>query len=453
VFLERLPPRSLLSRTVLLIAALLLASQAAWFAIYRAAEREPRALQVAHRASSVVQLTRAALLAAQPERRVALLRELSSSESLRVYPLELDEVVPPLPDDPLLRRIAGELRTRLGADTQVMFASDDEENLWVSFHLGPDEFWLAMAGARVSPPFPWQWLGWGALVLLLSVAGGAWLAARINRPLKAMSLAAQTLGRGQTPQPLDERGALELVALSHAFNRMSADLARLDSDRALLLAGVSHDLRTPLTRLRLGVEMTCHDERERMAMAQDIDDMDHIIDQFIDFARPDAGAKPAGWVDLGALAHEVAESCRRVGIDARVSGASSVSANGHASVLMRALRNLVENAHAYAGGAIELHVFEDGAMCGFEVLDRGPGIPEAAMEAVKRPFARLDSARGGARGAGLGFAIVERIARMHHGRLALANRSDGGLRARLELPCVPDPSAHGTGSTPPALPG
>lgn len=426
-------PRSLLSRMVLLITLLLLISQAAWFAIYRIYEREPRARQIAQRGASVVLLTRAALIAARPDKRVALLRELSQSEGLRIHPLELDEIVPPVPDDPLLRGIASELRARLGQDTQVMFQEGSGENLWISFHLGPDEYWLAITGAPVYHPVPWQWLGWGALVLLLSVAGGAWLTARINRPLRAMAGAAETLGSGRTPRPLEEQGPAELVALSRSFNRMSADLARLDADRALLLAGVSHDLRTPLSRLRLGVEMTCGDERERQAMARDIEDMDHIIGQFMDFARADVGAAPDVDADLATLAREVVASCGRAGMDVRleVSGATPVVAR--AELVRGALRNLIGNAHAYAGGRIEVRVFDEGGMCGFEVLDQGRGIPEDRLESIKAPFVRLDAARGGPRGTGLGLAIVERVARMHGGALRLSNRPEGGLCARLEI--------------------
>lgn len=425
-------PRSLLARTVLTIAVLLLASQAAWFELWRAYEREPRARQIAQRAASVVTLTRAALLAAHPDRRRGLLEELSRTQGIRVYPIEPDELIPPIPDDPLFRRVADEIRAALGDSTEVAFDQDDVEALWVSFDVGEDDYWVVMPRVKADDALPWQWLGWGGVVALLSLLGAWALVARINRPLTEVARAATVIGRGGTAPFVAERGPSETRALARAVNQMAQDLTAQERDRSLLLAGVSHDLRTPLARLRLGIELNCRDDAEREAMAADLESMDRTIGQFLDFARPEkTDVAPA---DVNAIATELVQqfAARGVAVTAELAPLPPVAVWPDA--LRRAVLNLLENAAAYGGGDVTLRTARVADDLVISVLDRGPGIPEAALEAVKRPFHRLDAARGNAGGSGLGLAIVERIARLHGGSLSLANRQGGGLEARLTIP-------------------
>jgi two-component system osmolarity sensor histidine kinase EnvZ len=425
-------PRSLLARTVLTIAVLLLASQAAWFELWRVYEREPRARQVAQRAVAVVALTRSALLAAHPDRRRELLEELSRTQGIRVYPIEPDELIPPVPDDPLFRRVADEIRGVLGERTEVAFDQDDVEALWVSFDVGEDDYWVVMPRRKADDALPWQWLGWGGVVALLSLVGAWALVARINRPLTEVARAATVIGRGGTAPPVAERGPSETRALARAVNQMARDLAEQERDRALLLAGVSHDLRTPLARLRLGIELCCRDDVEREAMAADLDSMDRTIGQFLDFARPErAEAAPA---DVNAVATQLARQLAARGVAVIPELEPLPPARFWADALRRAVLNLLENAAAYGGGEIVLRTSRIGDSVAISVLDRGPGIPEAELEAVRRPFHRLDVARANAGGSGLGLAIVERIARLHGGGLSLANRLGGGLEARLTIP-------------------
>jgi two-component system osmolarity sensor histidine kinase EnvZ len=256
--------------------------------------------------------------------------------------------------------------------------------------------------------------------------------ARINRPLTEVARAATLIGRGGTAPPVAERGPAETRAVARAVNQMARDLAEQERDRALLLAGVSHDLRTPLARLRLGIELSCREEAEREAMAADLDSMDRTIGQFLDFARPDrSDAVPA---DINALATQLVQqfAARRVMIESALEPLPPVRIR--ADALRRAVLNLLENAVAYGGGEIALRIARVGDAVEIAVLDRGPGIPDAELGAVTRPFHRLDAARANAGGSGLGLAIVERIARLHGGSLVLANRPGGGLEARLTIP-------------------
>jgi two-component system osmolarity sensor histidine kinase EnvZ len=216
---------------------------------------------------------------------------------------------------------------------------------------------------------------------------------------------------------------------------MSADLKRLDDERALLLAGVSHDLRTPLSRIRLGLEMM--DEKGaglKAGMVQDVEDIDAAINQFLDFARITEGEAVVPEGDLNALAREVCDRYSRSGkpLTARFAPRLPPIALRPLAI-QRLVANLVDNALRHGGGTVELETGIDSSRATIEVLDRGPGIPPEEAERMLRPFTRLDTARSSA-GSGLGLAIVDRIARLHGGSVQLLPRPGGGLRARVELP-------------------
>jgi len=440
-------PRSLLWRAFLLIATLILLAVAAWLALVREAEIEPRARALAQMIASVTNLTRTALLAARPEHRLDLLAELSDTEGVHVYPIDADDRIKPPPPHAMTRHLEQELHARLGADTRLAFEVNGEPGLFVSFRLFPGSegdggsYWLALPRERLERHLPLQWLGWGAGVLLLALAGAWLIVFRITRPLKALERAAQKLGAGESPPPLPLRGPEEIVTVTHAFNQMSANLKQLEEDRALLLAGISHDLRTPLTRLRMETEMSVADAAARAGMESDIAEMDRTIGQFLDFARPaDAGrGAPA---DLAALLDEIA--ARYGGRVRRLAGAefARIVAPVRIESLRRAVINLIENALRHGGqgedaAPVELNLTREREAIVIAVLDRGPGIAPAEAERLRQPFTRGEAARTGAAGAGLGLAIVERIARAHGGRLELAPRDGGGLIARIVLPEIP----------------
>lgn len=428
-------PNSLLARTVVLIGTLLVVSLVAWLTLFTLAEQEPRARQIATRAAAVVNLTRAALLAAQPERRLALLQELSQHEGIRVVPMEPEEATLPPPEHGMQWRIWKELQAQLGEDTLLIADPGDDEALWISFPLGPDDYWLVLPRVSHRAGLPWQWIGWGALTLLLAFAGGWAVVKRINRPLREAAAVADRIGRGDFSARLDAQGPDELAALAHAFNRMSTDLGVQEADRALLLAGLSHDLRTPLARLRLAVEMQVGDAHEREAMIRDMEDMESLTRQFAEFARSDTEAASA--VDLDALCGELAAGFAARGLPVTVHGKGG-TANVPARSLRRSLGNLLENAHRYGQRPVTLELERTADTLRFCVADQGAGLPETELETAKRPFWRGNAARTGAQGTGLGLAIVERFARHAGGSLALSNRNPG-LAACLRLPLA-DPA-------------
>ncbi len=436
----KLLPRSLLWRTFVFVSLLMLLSVAAWFAIFRSYEREPRARQLAQAVVSIANLTRAALISARPEARRDFLRDLSDREGIRIYPADVADRVAPLPDRALLHRVEELVKDQLGPATRLSMEREGERALFVSFRIDDSEegiYWLALPPERIERVFPLGWLGWGVAALLLSLLGAWLIVFRITRPLKALQQAARKVGAGETAPRLDESGPTELATVAHAFNQMSADLELIDQDRALILAGISHDLRTPLTRLRMGIEMAA-DEELREGMSADVEEMDKTIGQFLDFARSEGGEAPQD-VDIAALLAEIATQYRRRGFNVTVTLPPAPGVTGAQTVrpqaLRRAINNLIDNALRYAGSEspVELMLGVVSGELSIEVHDAGPGIPDEEVEHMKRPFTRLEVARSNVTGAGLGLAIVDRIVRSHNGRLELLPRLSGGLIARLVL--------------------
>lgn len=433
----RLLPHSLLWRAFLLIATLMLLAVAAWLAIFQEAELDRRSRQLSQMVASVTNLTRAALLAAHPEHRHELLAELSDREGVRVYPADPDDLIVPPPERELTRRIEARLNEQLGPETRLAFRLNGESGLFVRFRIfegNEGDFWLALPRERLERHFPWQWLGWGAAVLLLSLVG-AWLTVfRITHPLKALEIAARKVGAGGTAPPLAEQGPQEIVAVTHAFNQMSAGLRHLEEDRALLLAGISHDLRTPLARLRMETELSVADAEARAGMESDIAEMDYTIGQFLDFARPPASENTLQEAaDIVPLLNDIAARYGQRIIASVAPEACRVQAAPAA--LRRAVTNLIENALRHGGTRhpVELALTATGTEAVVAILDRGPGIAPEAVERLKQPFTRGESARTGAGGAGLGLAIVERIVRAQGGQLDLLPREGGGLAAQIRL--------------------
>jgi len=421
---------SLFARSFLLIAGLIVTAVLASFQIYRVYEREPRSRELAQQTVSTVNLTRAALVSADPFLRRELLIELNETEGLRVFPATASEKLEPLPHDPLLNLVSARVQQALGAETRFAYARDEEEGFLVSFFIDEDEFWIMLPRERFELEFGLEWLGWGAALLALALAGGWLIASSIARPLAALTRAAARIGRGEAHQPLAEEGARELRSLGAAFNRMARDLESMERERAMVLAGISHDLRTPLSRMRLALEMSGAESAAADAMISDIDEIDAIIGQFLDFARGVNEQKSRQ--DLGGLLEEVAEHYARLGKQVAMTGQAAPFVFARMAV-RRAVSNLVDNALRYGKEPIEIRLASNAGAALVEVSDRGPGIPAGEVERLKRPFTRLETARSGPAGSGLGLAIVERVARAHGGALELGPREGGGLVARLTL--------------------
>jgi two-component system, OmpR family, osmolarity sensor histidine kinase EnvZ len=424
---------SLFSRTFFLLAVLLLGGIFAWVQTFRALEFEPRAVQAAQQIASLVNLSRAALRYSDAINRVTLVKTMTDQEAVRVLPREPGDRWEPFESDRFSRAIADALRSRLGPGTLVARAVNGTEGLWVGFSIEKDAYWLQADPTRVQPLAPGTWMLWVGMALLATLVGSAAVARLINKPLRDLSFAASRIGDGEYESHLDENMLTsEIRQVNMGFNRMARELAKVEEDRAVMLAGISHDLRTPLARLRLEAEMSVDDEEAKRNMALDIDQLDAIIDKFMDYARP--GEVQLRAVHLSSVVDREMAAFR-VAIDARVLADDTE--------LGRVLANLFENARRYgrsenSGVAqVEVSYARNGPWVILSVRDHGPGVPPEKLGQLTTPFFRGDAARTAATGAGLGLAIVDKALHRMGGKLELANASDGGLVANLRLKKAP----------------
>src|SRR6185312_7796487 len=278
---------SLFWRTFFLLALLLIGSTVAWFQTFRALEYEPRAIQTAQQIASLVNLSRAALVYSDAITRVALIKTMAQQEGVRIVPREPKDQFQLFAANALDERITEELAKRLGHTTMVASSVNGKKGLWVGFSIDGDPYWLLMDPSRVTPVNSKTWLIWLFTAGVLSLAGAAVIARLINHPLKQLSFAAGRVRDGDfDASRLDEEVATsEIREVNIGFNRMADQLAKIEQDRAVMLAGISHDLRTPLARLRLETELSVADADAREHMAADISQLDAIIDKFLDYAR------------------------------------------------------------------------------------------------------------------------------------------------------------------------
>ncbi|MEX3547977.1 MAG: ATP-binding protein [Burkholderia sp.] len=428
-------------RTFLLIALLIAVSLAAWFQSFRVIEREPRAQRVALQLVSVVKLTRTALLYSDPDLRRALLQDLESNEGVRVYPRETTDKFKLQPDESLNRLIEHDIRSRLGDDTVIAQSVNNISGVWISFKIDDDDYWVALDRDQLDTVTGLQWAGWGLFALALSLLGSAFITSLVNQPFSRLALAARKVGAGQMPEPLPERGIGVAAETNRSFNQMVRDLEQLDADRALMLAGISHDLRTPLARLRLETEMSPSDQAAKDAMVDDIEQMDRIITAFIDYARP-MQPRSLEPVDLSMIAHDVAARlANEESVQIRTVLTPAVVIEADETDMRRVIGNLVENARKYGlsrgDGIARITIETRASHARIEVIvrDEGPGIPDDQLPLVMRPFYRIDAARSKADGTGLGMAIVLRIVDRYRGTLKLRNRApEPGLEASIDFP-------------------
>jgi two-component system osmolarity sensor histidine kinase EnvZ len=431
---------SLFWRTFFLLALLLIGSIVAWLQTFRALEFEPRAIQTAHQIASLVNLSRAALVHSDAIARVSLIKTLADQEGVRILPREPSDRFEAFDKEALDRRITEELTLRLGAGTVVATSVNGESGLWVGFTIDGDAYWLLLDRERLSPVGGKTWLIWLMTAAALSLAGAAVIARLINRPLKQLSFATSRVRDGDfDASRLDERAVTsEIREVNIGFNRMAQQLAKIEQDRAVMLAGISHDLRTPLARMRLETELSVADENARAHMAADIDQLDAIIDKFLEYARPDHAELRT------VLLNDVIEACLyavqdhddiRINLDM----APNLQVMADEVELARVISNLLENARRYGKtpetgiAVIDIAAKARGEWVLLKVRDHGMGVSPEALPNLIKPFFRGDAARTAATGAGLGLAIVDKTVQRMGGVFMLTNTTSGGLAAHIKL--------------------
>jgi two-component system osmolarity sensor histidine kinase EnvZ len=434
---------SLFWRTFVLLAILLGSGIMAWVWTLRSLEFEPRAVAASQQIASLVNLARAALRTSDAINRVAMVKTLSAQEAIRIAPHEPSDKWEPFEEDRFTRAVAAELHNRLGPEAIVARSVNGLAGLWVGFNIEKDSWWLQTELGRVRALTGPTWFVWVGIALLATIFGSVAIARLINQPLRELSFAASRIREGEFDSRLDENTMTsEIREVNMGFNRMARELAKVEEDRAVMLAGISHDLRTPLARLRLEAEMSVHDDEAQRNMAQDIDQLDAIIDKFMDYARPgDTKLKP---VNLAQVVEREMQGFRdpsTIRIAHRV--AIDIAVMADEIELGRVFSNLFENARRYGRtidtGIAVVHVTyaRTGPWVIVSVRDHGSGVAPEKMHQLTTPFFRGDAARTAATGAGLGLAIVEKALARMGGALELDNAADGGLVAHIRLKRAP----------------
>jgi signal transduction histidine kinase len=311
--------------------------------------------------------------------------------------------------------------------------NQDEEPFVIAISLHDGDF-AEFHPQRIPTAFRWLQLGtWIASIAVVSSVLSLWFARRLSHGLARFADAAEEFGRSAEAPPLPETGPVELSLATRAFNRMQERLRRFVHDRTQMLAAISHDLRTPLTRMRLRAEFV-DDEAQRDKMLHDIGEMESMIAETLAFARDDVTTEARQEEDLDELLDTLCSSLGETGQTIDYTAIGPVPIRCRPMALRRAFANLLENATKYGRHAHVALESTPGHVV-VEIDDEGPGIPPAMWEAVFQPFFRLESSRNrDTGGVGLGLSVARTIIRGHGGDIILSNRPEGGLRATVTLP-------------------
>ncbi|MFT4924744.1 MAG: two-component system osmolarity sensor histidine kinase EnvZ [Phenylobacterium sp.] len=436
----RLLPRSAFGQTVFLVGVLLFINQVFSYMTVMAYVVKPNYQQIIHLLAKQVKVVFLDIDLKDQRLNEQLGRRFFEATGIEVLS-DKEAVLQGVDQLPFYWVLTNEMSEQLGGEAEVRISQGKEYIFWIK----PPKQMLPpnMSNYWVKVPFDdldesdFSLLSLYLIVIgVLSVIGSWMFIRRLNKPLRELQNAAEQVGKGEFPEPLEEAGAIEIEQVIRAFNHMSTGIQEFDKDRALLMAGVSHDLRTPLTRIRLATEMmSSNEDYLKDGIVADIDDMNAIIDQFMDYIRHHR-QEELELDDLNTVISEVvsAESNQPRNISCILDEKLPLIPLRTVAI-KRVISNLVGNAIRYSDGDIEVR-------CGYikkrkqvycTVLDRGPGIPTDDVERLFQPFTQGDIARGG-EGSGLGLAIIKRIVDTHHGEVSLVNREDGGLAATIYLP-------------------
>lgn len=444
--LAQLWPGSLAARTALVLLGGLLLSQVGGLMLHALDRAEMLHTAQEHELARQLMSTYRSLVLARPEQRANLIDQtrLPGDTAMALTEHEPSFALPP-GAPPLYRFFQSHVQIvplppSLRPRAMVVHGYQDMSRVAVGLQL-PEGQWLS-AQLAVRPAWPWHS---GAFLITFGVMSAAaalltlWAVRRLIEPVATLAAAAEALGRDVNAPPLPEAGPAELATAAAAFNTMAARIRRFVEDRTFLLTAIGHDLRTPITRLRLRAEFMDDDDQRRRMIA-DLDELEAMVNATLAFGRDATPSEPAGPMDLAALINtvltEAADTRPELAPDAiAYAGPDRLTISARPVALKRALTNLVANALNYGASAhVSLLPPQDG-MVVVQVDDSGPGVPPEEIDRVFLPFQRLEPSRNRETGGmGLGLPITRNIARAHGGDVTLANRPEGGLRATLMLP-------------------
>ena len=413
-------PRSLFARLLLLLLAVLAATALLALVVARASLRNTTVKSMSRSLESAI--TAADLLLEHADGAVLAAR-LDSLDIAR------SATPPERSPHPLSwrRDVEAEIAARMPARTPRIVETP-KPTLWIAA-ARPGDGWIGIPLPRLRASLLRSYALTLLGALLLIAAAAAWAARGLVRPLRRLAAAAPRIVAGESPPPPLAGAATEITDLADAFERAAGRVREAAQERELMLAGISHDMRTPLARLGIALEMIDGDAALRQGMAVDIAEIDAIVGQFIAYARNGHG-ETARELDAGAVLDEALAAQQRAGRDWRRLGAARATLRAKPLALRRALDNLLENAARHGKAPFEVDLRADGGAVAIVVRDRGDGVPAPQLAHLGQPFYRGDGARGGS-GSGLGLAIAARLAAAHGGALVLRNREGGGFEAEL----------------------
>ncbi|MXN74583.1 HAMP domain-containing protein [Burkholderia sp. 4701] len=432
----RKPIDSLFGRLALLVVGVLLLSHFAWYFAMRLERNQMQTRYAVEEAAFLVDAVR---------QHVARTPDQPLPSRVRLVPPDSPDV--PATDDklpPPLKRFRDDVGDRMPAGTRVAIGTPGHPPvLWVKEPT--DRNWIVVPVQPLRPPRSLdRMLIWLGTIFSAGVIAALFAAWQLQQPLRSLARAVARFGRGQPVPPVRERGPRELRQLTRGFNQMVEQVSRTENDRAVMLAGVAHDLRTPLARMRLRAEMM-DDARLRDGVVRDVDSMSHIVDQFLVFAH--GGSDRSEPVPVDQACERIARTYRAVAPNAPSVETRLAADSGFrlpTATLDRILSNLLDNAHAYGKPPVIVETVRTATGYVLAVSDHGAGIAPRDLAAATRPFVRLDPARGGNGHSGLGLAIVERLVLRLGGTCEIGNRPEGGLRVEMQFPfdTVPKDEVH-----------
>jgi two-component system, OmpR family, osmolarity sensor histidine kinase EnvZ len=421
--------RSLFARTALTLALAFIVFQAAAFWVVTRTLIIPVAERSADDLAGLIVLSAQTWVELPPQTRAAFERELARRHGLRLTTLDVGATAN-APEFAFRPQIEAALSRRVGDDV-VLRGVPDQAAAWLDIPVGGHDLRVGFFPDRYAVKPPLAAIAVVVLGTLLSLLTALFLVRRITVPLARASQAASQVGAGELPEPLPETGPAELAELARRFNTMAAEVRTLLDNRTTLLAGISHDLRTPMTRLQLHLEMlrdAPSPARIDRAVA-DLADMNKLITGYLELARTTQPVKKVRF-DLAGLLEEVAADT-----DLSWPGAAPCEVEAGRLAVRQIVSNLIQNAQRYGGSPVELVLECAAKQARVIVRDTGAGIPDDQLEKVFRPFYRLEASRSQATGGtGLGLAIVRQLAETNGWNVSIRNRPTGGLEAVLEMP-------------------
>lgn len=428
---------SLFGRTFLLIAGLLGTSLfGAWWVMHERLGPTPEQ-SVAWEVASLVNVTRVSLETADPERRQELMSLLDRREGLRLIARSKNDEILEFDRSDSERRLTHLLKQEMGDRVQVSGSVNGVEGLWVSVTIRKQPYWLGVQRERLERSLDPPWELAAAIVVVFSLVGAVLISQQINSPLRSLARAITRLESDRQSPPLPEDLPGEFGEVNRRFNHMRQALEQLEQDRRLALAGISHDIRTPLTRLRMEVELASLPPDVLANLVDDIERIDTVVRQFIDYARA-ASLQGSDTDDAAPGVRAAVERWREDGLRIALHCPEHLPWIGRRIDMDRLLDNLFSNIARYARspGPLdgELKLSSKEGTLSIELEDFGPGVPEGEQERLLEPFVRLEAYRSDREGSGLGLAIINRIVMRHEGQLVLRRGGSGGLAVRLNLP-------------------